>query len=268
MRGGASLAARTAAALLLLASAGLSQTGKLGENCDLAILGQTDTKSFLAFDAELRYALKRPDPAAVALLVAYPLRVNDDLGSWYVHDAASLAARFQRIFGPALVAAVLDNRPEALSCSSEGVMYDNGTLWVNFVEDGAQAKSKIARFEITVVNKLSEGDSPERSPAGKVKFVCRTDAHRIIVDLGADGSPHYRAWNIPRPISDKPDLEIAKGVERVEGTGACGHAIWTFVSGKAKFVISEIGCFGDSPPQGARGQLQVFANGEFSRWCY
>jgi hypothetical protein len=54
----------------------LAQTTKLNDSCDLAMFDAKDTKTFLAFDSQLRAALSKPDPIAVALLAEYPMRVN------------------------------------------------------------------------------------------------------------------------------------------------------------------------------------------------
>jgi hypothetical protein len=258
------------AAAMLLTYPCFPQTSKVGDSCDLAVFGQHDAKDFLAFDSELRFALSRQDVGALALLVEFPFRVNDSRGSWYVHDADSLGARFQQIFPPAVRAAVLNAPAEtSLFCTFAGISYGKGTVWVNLFEDAAEGKPKIQRYLVEAVN-LPEPVSSKPAATGSVEFVCHTDKHRVIVDIGPGGGPHYRAWNIPRALTEKPDLEIPKGEKTVEGTGPCSHDIWTFMSGTTKFTLSKLGCFPDSnqPPRGARGQLVVSAKDEVWWWCY
>jgi hypothetical protein len=108
--------------LVILASLSFPQVAVLGENCDLAVLGGAETKSFVAFDRELRSSLSRQDAAVMALLVKYPLRINDDRGSYYLDDVESLQSRFQEIFPRAVRDAVLKQGPDTVSCTSSGTM--------------------------------------------------------------------------------------------------------------------------------------------------
>jgi hypothetical protein len=246
-------------AALLVAVGVWAQSARLGDSCDLNVLGDKSTTAFLAFDKELRDARSRQDPGIAALLVRYPLRVNDGRGSWSVPDARSLEGHFQEIFPTAIRSAVLDQRPRDLACSYMGVMYGNGAVWVN------RQVGVGAPYLVETVN------LPSNAPAGKLALVCETSRHRVIVDNGADGAPRYRAWNKPHSLTDRPDLEIAKGTEQSEGTGPCRHSIWTFTAGATSYVVQELGCQGDSdePPKGATGKLEVGVSGktQASWWC-
>jgi hypothetical protein len=249
--------------LVILASLSFPQAAVLGENCDLAVLGGAETKSFVAFDRELRSSLSRQDAAVMALLVKYPLRINDDRGSYYLDDAESLQSRFQEIFPRAVRDAVLKQGPETVSCTSSGIMYGDGVVWVNPKGD---------RYAVATVN-LPEGTHSSKTQiAGRVEFVCDADKHRVIVDTEANGAPHYRAWNKPRSLTEKPDMEISKGKKDYEGSGPCAQIIWTFTTGVTKFVVEGPGgCHEDShqPPADTQGRLKVSTPGtpDVSWWC-
>jgi hypothetical protein len=249
-------------ALLLLTTSAFAQSTKLGENCDLALVGATETKTFLAFDHELREALSRQDAGITALLVKYPFRINDDRGSYYLDDPGSLQARFQEIFTPALRETVLKQRTEALSCASTGIMYGDGVVWVSWTGQ---------RYVVESIN-LPIASRPEKSSAGEIVFVCNADKHRVIVDRGANDLPRYRAWNKPRSLTEKPDMEIPQGKWHSEGSGPCSYSLWTFTSGAATFTVGEIAtCYEEShpPPVGAKGTLEVSITGkpDVSWWC-
>src|SRR5215469_2633932 len=94
--------------ILMTATAALCQGTRLGESCDLAALGAKETKTFLAFDQELRAALSKQDTAAMALLVKFPLRIHTDQGSWSLDDPAALQSRFEEAFPIAVRTAVLN----------------------------------------------------------------------------------------------------------------------------------------------------------------
>jgi hypothetical protein len=189
------------AILFVLASAACAQSSVLGKSCNLSILRQDDTKPFLAFDRELRTALSRQDAGMMALLVRYPLRINDGRGSWYIQDDASLHARFGDIFPPAIRSAVINQAPESLSCNYRGIMYGTGAVWVN-----PSVEPKEIGYVIEAIN-LPHLPDPNPRPSVRVDFACRTENHRILIDSDAAGVPRYRAWNKPHAITAKPYLE-------------------------------------------------------------
>lgn len=222
-------------------------------------MGATDTNSFLAFDRELRAAMSKQDAVAATFLVKHPLRINDDRGSFYLNDAASLQSRFQEVFPPTVRTTILNQPSETLFCNYGGIMYGSGIVWVNLTGK---------RYAIETINVR-----PSAPPAtAKIEFICETDKERIVIDTGASGSPRYRTWNKPRALTDKPNLDIPNGDQHFEGTGPCAHSRWRFTSGATKFVAEELGCFGDSnsPPKGAKGRLGVSFNDnpQTSLWCF
>ncbi|HEX3747930.1 MAG TPA: hypothetical protein VHW09_28545 [Bryobacteraceae bacterium] len=253
------------ALFLCAAGAVRAQSTRLSASCDLGVVGASDTKGFLTFDREFRAALTQQDAGIMALLVEYPLRINDGRGSWHIEDAGSLQRRFQQIFPPALRSAVLATKTDALSCLAAGVMYANGTVWVNRIASGG--KSPGPRY---LVESINQADGPE-TPRN-VRISCQTARHRIVVDNGADGLVRYRDWDTPLSLLEKPSLEIAGGKETSEGTGACRHWIWTFANGSAAIVLQTIGCYEESsgPPSGAHGQLIVSVKGrpDDLSWCF
>jgi len=239
-----------------------AQSTVLGQNCDLAMLGATETGSFLAFDREFRYALSNQDAGVMALLVKPSLRVNDERGGYDVDDARSLQLRFGQIFTQPIRDAVLKEKPEMISCVSGGLMYGDGIVWVELTGK---------RYAVKTVN-IPQSDRRPESPARVVEFVCNADKHRIIVDALGDGAPRYRAWTKPHSLMDKPDLEISGGKREFEGTGVCAYARWTFTSGGATYSLDGPGgCFESTkqPPAESRGSLEVSLPGkaDVNWWC-
>lgn len=195
----------------LLVSSAISQKATLGKDCDLAILGAKETKTFLQFDHEFRNALSNHDAGVMALLVKPSLRVSDGRGSYYIEDTGSLQLRFQDIFGSKVRDIVSKERPQDLTCLASGVMYGDGAVWVTFTGE---------RYAISAVNIPNEGHAP-KSEQKTVEFVCNADKHRIIVDAVGDSAPRYRAWTKPHALTDKPDIEIPDGKREFDGSGPC-----------------------------------------------
>ena len=106
--------------------------------------------------------------------------------------------------------------------------------------------------------------------ADENSFTCKTKKHIILVDKIADESYRYRAWNLPKKITDKPDVEIKNGKMGYEGTGVCGAHVFQFSSGKVEYVLIDSATCGPSEtPENASGSLNVKINGEEKAlyWC-
>jgi hypothetical protein len=81
--------------------------------------------AFDQFDKELRSALTRKDATAMALLVRFPLRVNDAGGAISIDDATALQSHFNEVFTPAVRKEIL-NSPTDGGCNVEGIGYGRG----------------------------------------------------------------------------------------------------------------------------------------------
>jgi hypothetical protein len=207
----------------------------------LARAGIPDAPAFLAFDAELREALKTRDAATFAALAAYPLRVNQgSRGTVLVSTPAALQSRFDELVPPAIVSAVLGAAPRSIGCSATGVMYAAGAVWVGSIGTGGTS-----HLAVTVLNLPDTAAAGERI-APRVEFVCRAASLRAIVDVDGSGVYRYRAWNRPKALSDTPDLAVASGTRDYEGTGACGHPVWSFETGADTIAVLGKGCTPDA----------------------
>lgn len=260
--------------LLLLAAAAWSPARadtRLGDGCDLAILGVKDKAEFLRFDSALKAALEQQDAAALALLVRFALRVNQADGSRVSLDnAAALQSQFAQVFGPAVRAAVTRQKPDTLFCKPDGgVMYGDGEVWADRVEAG-----RGRQFRVTTVN-VPAGAAAAKAPAAaaaaaepKPLLACSTDKVHVVIDGKDDKAPRYRSWNKPHAPPDAPALELT-GKAGGEGTGSCFYRIWRFRSGKVEYVLSEPGC-GEGVPKGGRAELEVLIGGQsrLRTWCF
>ena len=248
---------------LLVTNVGYSQDARLGASCDLSILGASETRSFLGFDQELRSALSKQDSAAIALLVQFPLRINDSNGSYSLNDPAELQSRLQEVFPTAIRTVVLNQQPATLFCNYSGIMYGKGDVWITRTNHG---------YAIQVVNLPQVRGNEERRTGPKLEFACQTEKSRIVIDVDVTGARRYRAWTKPHPPTGEPDLEISKGSKGFEGMGVCAYPFWTFSTNTTTYTIRGIGCYSDSdqPPKGARGMLEVsVADKPRARsWCY
>jgi hypothetical protein len=234
------------AAILLLVTAAFSQQPNGKKTCDLAL-----------FSRELDAAMKEGDAGKIGLMVSYPLRVNDERGSYYIKDAASLQGRFADIFTPAVRNAITTQQLDPSNCDPAQFMYGRGDVWVASTDQG---------YAITAIN--VPGGKEHTGAVGRLEFACRTDSYRIIVDVGPGGEPRFREWNMGHPLIQKPDTELLHGKAGVEGTGSCSYRVWSFNDGDKRLSVEGLGCFSDRkpPPSTATGQF-VAATGATS-WCF
>lgn len=260
-------------AALLLAAAAVCAPARadtrLGDGCDLAILGAKDKGEFMRFDSALNAAIQAQDAAALAPLVKFPLRVNQAGGGHVsIDNAAALQARFAQVFTPAVRAAVTRQKPDALFCKADGgVMYGDGEVWADRLDVAGGGP----QFRVTAVN-LPAGaaaSATAKAPAAaeaKPLLACSTDKFHVVID--GNDTPRYRSWNKPHAPPDAPALELV-GKADSEGSGSCRHRIWRFRSGNVDYVLSEPGC-GPATPQGAQAQLEVLIGGQsrLRAWCY
>jgi len=250
-------------ALTLLATSVVAADSGVGNERDAQEVAPQSVAEFLRFDRELRYAVERNDMARLALLVQFPLRVNfADRSQIMLRDPLTLQKQFARVFTPDLLKAVKAQAFDNLSGSFyNGVSYGNGGIWVNLA--GAEEK----QFRIVAIN--VPGNSPT-AKAGDVELACSTKQFRIVIDSTADESKaRYRAWNLPRGLEEKPDIELV-GSRHFEGSGTCGHRVWQFKNANAEYVLSQPGCGQDPPPERALADLQVLLDNrsQFVAWCF
>ncbi|WP_287728442.1 hypothetical protein [Burkholderia sp.] len=101
-------------------------------------------------------------------------------------------------------------------------------------------------------------------------FICDTDKHHVVIDHIADGVLRYRAWNKPRPVEQKPDVEVRGGMESTGGTDPCVSTDWSFKRGNIVYWVSDsAACTDGKPPRGAYGMVSVTINKAFAAryWC-
>jgi hypothetical protein len=234
-----------------------AQTQDLSEGC-LSIVGENNVRAFLAFDADLRAALKKGDAAAVSLLVEYPLSVHEAPGSGFsISDPGALVRHYHEAFPDRVIKAVTERD---LFCIHGNILYGNGEVQVHVMKSG---------FGVVNVESPNAAKTSQFAPA----FVCRTEKHNVLIEQGPEQRMRYRSWNAGHSVLAKPDLEIAIGKGEVQGTWPCAHSEWTFKNANATYTVSELGCFPDSnqPPDRARGQLSVEIEGQKDKtwwWCY
>lgn len=215
---------------------------------------------FTQFNAELRSALERSDPAALAFLVSFPLHVNTRRGELLIPDAESLGGHYSEIFTTEVRSEVLATVADDYICRyDEGLGYKRGVIWAS--TDGH-------RFTLGTVN------LPDLHATSKGKvlvYTCETKSHRIVIDELENGDFRYRSWNKPKSLSIAADVNVAHGKQEFEGTGICAYPTYTFTTGGAVYEVDVgLGCTDGTEPPKATGHLSVIVGGKqvTDDWCF
>jgi hypothetical protein len=112
-------------------------------DCD-ATTGTYD--GIAAFSAAVKNAAKRGDRAALASLMAYPLRVNTGSGkSYFVAAKSSLLSRFSSVFDAETLRKLEGIEPHAVFCRSGQSMLADGTLWASMVSGNLRGRAVNAK---------------------------------------------------------------------------------------------------------------------------
>lgn len=261
-----------------LLAAPASAATRLGDSCDLAVLGARDDAGFLQFDRALRDALQSQDAAALSRLVQFPPRITwQDGAHTMLADAAALSSRLSAASWALLHKAVGAQPAAQLFCNAQGLMYGNGELWAN-----PDAAARDPAFRISAINlpETAPAAAAQAAPGGAApggaalvpaatQFACSTDKFQIVIDTAGAGTPRYRSWDKPHASPDAPAMELV-GKVNAEGTGLCLRRSWRFANGNVDYLLDEPGCNDGSVPAKARARLEVRIAGkpQLESWCY
>lgn len=89
------------------------------------------------------------DKAAVAALVAYPLKVDFRGSKVMIRDPAAFVRDYDKIITPGIAPAIKRQKYSELMVNSRGVMFGNGETWINGV--CKKGSADCSEFEVKVV---------------------------------------------------------------------------------------------------------------------
>ena len=252
--------------ILVASSAGVmsANTSSAGEpepdsprRCQ-AEYGLSDAGALPRFYGELRTALQKADPALLAPLIRFPLRVNGPENSAVqILDIPTLELRFDDIFNAPTRAAVLATSLADVSCMPAGLMVGAGVLWAQ--PDSAAGRD---RFLLTTVNRKDSDSEPPAQATRRLVFSCPAQSVRILIDQSPSGPYRLRSWKIPQALTEPPDTELDGGTWSREGSGLCAHNLWTFPAGTRTYQVSTLGCTDGQEPEGTGGFFSIEENGQ------
>lgn len=134
------------------ASSAMAETRQAVHDRIENLLGSADDFD-LAFD-KLKMLFADPNSEAlyeISGLVEFPLAVNGGEGDIVIKDDEAFINQIDEIFPENVRNAVVNQRYEDLSVSSDGVMFGNGELWLNVIcQDNACSNSYWA---LTAINR-------------------------------------------------------------------------------------------------------------------
>lgn len=108
-----------------------------------------DHATYQAVIEAYQKAVTEGDEAAVAALVAYPIKVDLGGSKATIRDPAAFVRDYGRIVTPAIARAIAAQKYSELMVNGKGVMFGSGETWINGV--CKQGSADCSEFEVKVV---------------------------------------------------------------------------------------------------------------------
>ena len=121
--------------LLLLPASGVAQTptADLDKSIDLSVGSHVKVQQLLT---NLQQSVAQHNPAAVAALVHYPIKVNPGRRPMTIKSPKAFIKDYDRIITHDISDVILKQKYEALFVNSQGVMLGDGEVWITgFCQD-------------------------------------------------------------------------------------------------------------------------------------
>ncbi len=166
---------------------------------------------------------------------------------------------------PAVTTSSISQPPPQVASPSQS---DKTSTPVNTVEN--EVTSQASSADVQQLPAPIERRDPSTPQSDNAVFSCQVPKHHIVIDRVADGKVRYRSWNVPKQLTDAPDVDLM-GTDNIEGTGPCSHPVYAFTSGNVRYQVEgTLGCSDASEPKGAKGDLIVEISGKqvTQNWCY
>ncbi|MPS74382.1 MAG: hypothetical protein E2590_14705 [Chryseobacterium sp.] len=173
----------------------------------------------------------------ISKIVNYPLSREYPIPN--VKNGADLKKRFNQIFDEKIIDQISNSKLDQWSeVGWRGIMLDNGDLWID-TDGRITALNYQSQFETNQKNNIIANEKKNlfsslkqyKSPV--YKFT--TKNYLIRIDELSNGKYRYASWKIGKKESTKPDLILANGEIRMEGSGG-NHTI-TFKKDEFSYII-------------------------------
>jgi hypothetical protein len=111
------------------------------KSIDLSVGDHTKVHQILT---ELQQAVSKHNPAAVAALVHYPIKVNPGKKPFTIKNEKEFIKDYDRIITPDIASAIYKQKYDNLFVNSEGAMIGDGEVWITgFCRDKTCKQSDI-----------------------------------------------------------------------------------------------------------------------------
>lgn len=180
---------------------------------------------------------KTKNVVGISKIIIYPLSREYPIPA--VKNEADLKKRFNQIFDKKIIDIISNSKIDQWSeVGWRGIMLDRGDVWIE--SDGRiKALNYQSDLEIAQKNRLINHDKKKlhsslktfKSPTYKIQ----TKSYLIRIDELANGKYRYASWKIGKSEASKPDLILANGELKFDGSGG-NHTI-TFTKGEYNYNV-------------------------------
>lgn len=214
---------------------------KMLKKITIAILALSSASAF-ALDAQQQKEVKNiiqlfknKDIQGIIHHVQYPL--NREAGIPSIKNAKEMQQRFEQVFDPTFQKKIASSTLTQWSeVGSEGVMFEDGQVWLNEDKISAVNYSSTAEqaYRTSLIkaqkNNLHESVKNFINPV----LMFETATFTIRVDEITQDQYRYASWKKGQPLSSKPELVLTKGTVSSMGS----DAIYSFNSGPYRYEVA------------------------------
>lgn len=203
----------------------------------LSIQQKTDVQKIIQL-------FKKNDISGISQHIQYPLNREQPLAA--IHNANEMKRQYTQIFDEQLIKSIAQSSYDQWSdMGSRGIMFQNGTLWLN--QNKISAINYQTKAEKDLKQKaISQQKTQLHSSLKQFKqpiFVFQTSQYLVRIDELANAKYRYASWKHGKAQSSQPDLVLNQGIIQMDGSG--GNHRYIFKTGNYKYIVTRT-ILGDS----------------------
>ncbi|WP_091918764.1 hypothetical protein [Mesorhizobium sp. YR577] len=134
------------------------------------LFGQHDV--YHTFSTNLKKAVSAGDKNAISAMVDYPITVSIGGKNVKIKSGKDFVSHYDHIFSNKIVSAIEKQNYGALFANDQGIMIDNGEIWIDGIASTTTARSRLSRSSPLI-------RAPKRAPSRFIQLACRWHKRRF-----------------------------------------------------------------------------------------
>jgi hypothetical protein len=181
---------------------------------------------------------KNKDVDNISNIISYPLKREYPIPS--IKNREEFKLRFSEVFDQNIIDKIVNSKIEQWSeVGSQGIMFDNGDLWITNSEGIITTVNYQSDDEKKLRNNLIEKEKDNLHASLKIFenpiYRIKTETSFIRIDKISKNIFRFASWKKNEKESSKPEIIMGNGVVEYDGSG--GNHYITFEDGSTKIKV-------------------------------